>query len=179
MAEFSAARVWTMRLAFLLLALLILSSHLIPLDTQPRRWAPPDLLTAFTFAWLLRRPDYVPALLIASVVLLADFLLMRPPGLMAFLMVLGTEYARRRATGLTEASFVGEWVAVGLILTAIMVLNRFALLLFAVVQAPLGLTVVQLIATILCYPLVALITQSLMRVHKPAPGDGEMAGARS
>ena len=41
----------------------------------------PDLLIAFAFAWSLRRPEYVPSLLLALLFLLADLLLQRPPGL--------------------------------------------------------------------------------------------------
>ena len=50
MAETATPHAWTMRICFCALALLIIFFHLIPLDTVPRRWAPPDLLLAFTFA---------------------------------------------------------------------------------------------------------------------------------
>ncbi|HSG54600.1 MAG TPA: rod shape-determining protein MreD, partial [Paracoccaceae bacterium] len=71
MAEGSATRVWGMRLMYLALALALIFAKLIPLDFQPQAWAGPDLLVAFTFAWVLRRPEFVPALSIGLVVLLA------------------------------------------------------------------------------------------------------------
>lgn len=179
MADFSASRLWLMRAAFLGLATLIIFFHLIPLDTVPRRWAPPDLLVAFAFAWCLRRPDYAPVLSIAAVMLMADLLFQRPPGLMALLVVLGSEYLQNRAAALREASFVGEWLAVCLTLLSITVLNRLALGLLAVEQAQLSLSLIQMVMTMLAYPLVVLVTQSLMGVRKLAPSDAEAMGGRA
>ena len=51
----------------------------------------PDLLIAFALAWSLRRPEYVPTLLLAILFLLGDLLLQRPPGLWALLALLACE----------------------------------------------------------------------------------------
>ena len=75
----TSSRTWPMRAAFVALSLALIFVHLLPLETVPRKWAPPDILLAFAFAWVLRRPDYVPALLVAGVFLMADLLLQRPP----------------------------------------------------------------------------------------------------
>lgn len=174
----SPSRLWLMRAAFLGLALLIMFFHLIPLDTLPRHWTPPDFLVAFAFAWGLRRPDYAPALSIAAVMLLADLLFQRPPGLMALLVVLGSEYLKNRAGGLREASFAGEWLAVCLTLLSITVVNRLVLGLLAVEQAQLSLSLIQMVMTMLAYPLVVLVTQSLMGVRKLAPSDTDAIGGR-
>lgn len=180
MAELSTSRLWLMRAGFLALALLIMFFHLLPLDTQPRRWAPPDLLIGFTMAWLLRRPDYVPVLSIAAVTLMADLMFQRPPGLMALLMVLGTEYLKNRTSGLREASFIGEWVAVTFVLVGITVLNQVILGLLVVQPTPpLGLSLIQMVLTIATYPLVVVVTQSLMGVRKLGPGDASTLSARS
>jgi len=176
MGNLSPSRLWLMRAAFLGLALLIMFFHLIPLDTVPRRWAPPDLLVAFAFAWSLRRPDFAPAPSIAVVMLMADLLFLRPPGLMALLVVLGSEYLKTRASGLREASFAGEWLAVCLSLLAITVLNRLTLALLAVEQAQLSLSLIQMVMTMIAYPLVVLVTQSLMGVRTPAPSDTDAMG---
>ena len=153
--------------------------HLIPLETVPRRWTAPDLLVAFAFAWGLRRPEYAPALSIAAAMLMADLLFQRPPGLMALLVVLGSEYLKNRAAGLREASFAGEWLAVCLTLLAITVLNRLVLGLLAVEQAQLSLSLIQMVMTMLAYPPVVLITQSVMGVRKLAPSDAEAIGGRA
>jgi len=179
MAELSTSRLWLMRAGFLALALLIMFFHLLPLDTVPPRWAPPDLLIAFTFAWCLRRPDYVPVLSLALVMLMADLMLGRPPGLLALLLVLGCEYLKTQTAGLREASFLGEWTAVAMVLIGITLLNRLILLIVAVPPAPLGLSLIQLVLTIAVYPIVVLATQSLMGVRKLAPGDAGALGGRT
>jgi rod shape-determining protein MreD len=177
MANVSVARTWLMRAAFAGLALLIMFFHLLPLDTQPHSWAPPDLLTAFAFAWVLRRPDYAPTLLLAAVMLLADMLFQRPPGLLACLVVLGAEYLKTRA-GNGETSFIGEWIAVAVAMISISVLNRFVLLVLGVDQPALGLILIQTLMTIAVYPIVVLITHGLMGVRKLAPSEAEALGAR-
>ena len=78
--------------------------------------AGPDLMLAFTFAWVLRRPDYVPVLLIAAIFLLEDMLLMRPPGLWtADRADRDRDPARSREPRPREMPFMAEWamVAVG------------------------------------------------------------------
>lgn len=179
MSDLSTSRVWLMQVGFLGLALLILFFHLLPLDTLPRRWAPPDMLVAFVFAWALRRPEYMPILSLAIILLLADLLLQRPPGLMALLLVLGTEYLKTQISGLREASFVGEWLAVGMVLVGITALNRLILVLLAVQPPALGLSLIQMVLTVAIYPLVVLITQSVMGVRKRAPGDGNTLTSRT
>ncbi|MGE4327556.1 MAG: rod shape-determining protein MreD [Pseudodonghicola sp.] len=178
MANFSTSRLWLMRAAFLGLGVLIIFFHLLPLDTLPRRWAPPDLLVAFAFAWCLRRPDYAPMLIIAGVMLMADLLFQRPPGLMTLLVVLGSESLKNRAAALRGASFVAEWLAVCLTLLVITVLNRVILAILAVEQAQLSLSLIQMLMTMLAYPLVVVVTQSLMGVRKLTPSDAEAMGGR-
>lgn len=179
MAERTTSRLWVMRAAYVALALAIMFCHLLPLDTLPRRWAPPDLLIAFTFAWTLRRPDYVPILSVAAVILLADLLFQRPPGLMAGLVVLACEYLRNRFGRLSEASFAGEWVAVAIMVAAVTVLNRAVLLVLAVDVATLGLVLIQMLMTIAAYPLVVLVTGLAMGIRKPGPNEADAIGGRT
>lgn len=178
MAEVSHSKVWVMRAAFLGLALIIVFFHLLPLETVPRRWAPPDLLIAFSFAWVLRRPDYVPVLSIAAVMLVADLMLQRPPGLLALLVLLGCEYLKNRSGSSGQTSFAGEWLTVSLVIVAITLINRMVLALLAVDRAALGLSLIQMLMTIFAYPLVVLITRGLLGVRKPAPNDARALGAR-
>ncbi|MFW8636508.1 rod shape-determining protein MreD [Cribrihabitans pelagius] len=178
MANPAPARIWAMRAAFPGLALVILFFHLLPLDTEPRRWAPPDFLLALAMAWSLRRPDYVPALSIALVMLLADLLFQRPPGLLALLAVLGCELLKARAAPQREATFAGEWLAVALVLIGIATLERLTLALFGVPRAPVSLSVIQTVMTILAYPAVVWFSQSLMGVRKLSPAEAETLGGR-
>ena len=176
MAELLTSRVWLMQAVFATLAMVIIFFHLLPLSTLPARWPAPDLLICLVFAWGLRRPDYVPILLLAIVMLLADLLFHRPPGLLAMLVVLGSEYLHRRAGALREASFVGEWLAVAIAVAAITVFNRLILSIMGVDQAALGPILIQMLMTIAAYPIVVLVSQTLLGVRKPAPSDSEGQG---
>ncbi len=173
-----SSAIWWKRGLFVLLALTVLFANLLPLSTMPVSWTGPDVLIALTFAWALRRPEFVPVLLIAVIMLLADLLLQRPPGLMAFLIVLGAEQLKTRAVGLRDASFAGEWAAASLVVIGVFLLNRVTLAVLMVDQAPLGLTLIQMIATVLVYPVVVLVSHLFFGVRRLAPGDDDAVGSR-
>jgi rod shape-determining protein MreD len=172
MDESNTSRLWLMRAGYVAFCLLVMFLHLLPLETMPVRWPGPDLLIAVTFAWALRRPDYVPALAIAGVMLMADLLLQRPPGLYAALVVIGAEQLKRRASGLRDASFAGEWAAAGIVVIAVALLNRLVLAILLVDQAPLALTALQALMTVAAYPLIVLLSHAVLGVRPAAPGDG-------
>ncbi len=178
MAEQARSSLWIMRALYLALCMAVIFAHLLPLDTVPRGWAPPDYLIAFTFAWALRRPDFVPILAVAPVFLVADLLFQRPPGLMAALVVVGTEYLRIRFSGLRDASFAREWIAVCVMCAAITFANRLILSVVASDLAPTGPAMVQMVLTMLFYPLAVLATEWIMGVRKPDPRSAETLGAR-
>ncbi len=178
MAEGSTGRVWGMRLVYLALALVVVFANLMPLDFVPRAWAGPDLLLAFTFAWALRRPEFVPALSVGVVMLLADLLFLRPPGLYAALAVLGAQTLKTRARTLRDEPFMMEWLAVAMVVVAIGLGNRLVLGVLMVPQAPLGLTIIHVVMTLICYPVVVMISQLVFGVRKAAPGDIDRLGQR-
>ncbi|MBQ4825196.1 rod shape-determining protein MreD [Leisingera sp. HS039] len=178
MANTSPARIWAMRAAFPALALLIMFFHLLPLNTEPRFWAPPDFLLLLAITWSLRRPDFVPALSIALVMLLADLLFHRPPGLLALLTVLACEFLKARAAPHRESTFISEWLAAGVTLIGMAVLNRLVLVVFGVAQAPLSLTVIQIVMTIAAYPLAVWVSQAILGVRKLSPSEAETLMSR-
>lgn len=179
MADRLFPRYWLMRLLYPALCLLLIFLLLLPLDILPPSWAGPDLMLALTFAWVLRRPDYVPALLIALVALAMDLLLQRPPGLWAALVVGGAETLRNRMLALRDRGFLAEWASVASTMILIMLAYRIVLTILMVDQAPLGLSLIQLIATLLAYPVVALVSQSFFGVRKLTPGDIDTMGRRA
>ncbi len=136
----------------------------------------PDLIACLVLAWVLRRPDYMPAPLIAGVVLLEDLLLMRPPGLWALMVLLGAEFLRGRQPGLRDLPFAVEWAFVGAVLAAMWLGDRLVLGLLMVPAPALGASLVQLVVTLLAYPLVVLATHYLLRVRKPATGETDALG---
>jgi rod shape-determining protein MreD len=209
MDELSPARIWLMRGAFVVLALLILFFHLLPIDTQPvglfspdlfppldtidpaearlrmlldhgtnRLWIGPDLLIAFAFAWSLRRPEYVPLLLLAAVFLLNDLLLQRPPGLWSLLALMACENLRNRSRSLRDATFGAEWIAISVLLVGILLMNRIVLSVFLVPPPQLRLSLLELGVTILFYPAVVFITRVVMGVRRAGPGELDSLGSR-
>ncbi|MCA0998332.1 rod shape-determining protein MreD [Alloyangia pacifica] len=177
MAESSRpAKVWMMRATFVALAFALIFYHLLPLDLMPASYAGPDVLTALCFAWALRRPDYVPALLVAAVMLLADLLFQRPPGLWALLVLMATEVLKSRDRPRRETTFLQEWIAVAVVLAVITILFRLALALLIVPEGTSFLALMRYAMTVICYPLIVLLSQGLFGVRRMAPGDFDHAG---
>ncbi len=178
MVETPTTRIWSHRVLFALLALGIIFLSLIPLNAVPGRWIPPDLLLVLAFAWVARRPDFVPVWLIAGVFLLTDFLFQRPPGLWAAWVVIGTEILRARTRSLRNSSLLLEWLTATGIILLIFVGHRISLTITFVPLPPLGRSLLQTGATILAYPVVALISHLMFGVKKTAPGEVDSFGHR-
>ncbi|MEO1108693.1 MAG: rod shape-determining protein MreD [Pseudomonadota bacterium] len=170
---------WAMRGLYVMIAFLVLFLHLLPLNAQPDRWPFPDVTIALTFAWVLRRPEYVPTLLIAAVMLMADLLLQRPPGLLAALVVLGAAYLRGAAPSMRDAGFVGEWISISVVTAAVFLGNRIILAIASIDQAAFGPVLFQLIVTIVAYPVIVLLSQSVFGVRRVSAADASVAGARA
>jgi len=172
MTEAGRAYLWAMRGLFVALCLAVIFWRILPLSTLPAGWAGPDLIMALVFAWVLRRPAYAPALLIALVVLLADLMFQRPPGLWAALVVLTSEALKARAPGLRDGGFGPEWLTVGIAMCLAALIYRLSLAILLVPQAPLGLSLMQTALTVLCYPLVVLVSSVALGVRKVRPSEG-------
>lgn len=166
------------RLLFLAIAAAFLFLRLLPLSAMPTRFPGPDLMLCLTLAWVQRRPDYVPALLIVAVFLFDDILSMRPPGLWPLVVLLGTEFLRSRLAMLRDLPFAVEWLtASGLILT-LSLANWLILNVVMVPQAGFGPILLQVLATILAYPIVVAITLFAFGVRKTAKGEVDSLGRR-
>ena len=170
MGERADSRTWMHRGVFMLLAFVIVVAQLVPLDMQPSHWAPPDILLAVTLAWVARKPAYLPIFVIATLFLMTDLLFQRPPGLWAALVVILTETIRRQNHDFRNMPALIEWSTITIGIIAITLINRLILTIVMVPQAPLGLTLVQMITTILSYPLVVLVAHFLFGVTRSAPG---------
>jgi rod shape-determining protein MreD len=176
MVDQSPARIWTMRAAFFLLCLVIMFFHLLPLETTPRAWAPPDLLVALCFAWALRRPDYVPTLMVAGIILLADLVFQRPPGLWAALVVLAVEWLKSRERRQRDNTFVLEWITVAGCLFAITLIYRLVLLVLILSPGAMFLTLMQYFMTLATYPIVVLLSHLIFGVRRSTPGEVDRLG---
>lgn len=143
-----ALQIWAMRLLFILLTLLILFFHLLPLNPAPSQWSSPDLLVAMVFAWTVRRPEYVPILLVAGVMLLADMMLQRPPGLWSVLVVCAAEWLKSRERRQRETTFVLEWLTFAGTLIVITILYRAVMMVLILAPGTLMLSFVQVLSLI-------------------------------
>lgn len=176
MAEGLIPAVWRQRALFAVLAALLMVVQMLPLSAGAGGVPGPDLLLCLAVAWVLRRPAFVPALLIAAVFLLQDMLVMRPPGVWAATVLVGCEFLRGRSRAARDMPFVAEWGLVGGVMLAMMLANRFVLLVAMVPQPGLGPVLVQLVLTFSAYPAVAFVSQTVFRVRKAAPGSGDIRG---
>lgn len=179
MAEATAnARKWRMRLVYVALVFALLYLQLLPLQTMPRSWAGPDLIVVFTVVWAIRRPEYVPALSVAFMTLLVDFILMRPPGVMAAVMVGARQVLKHQEPGLRDTAFAIEWLTASAALAAILLTNRLILTVFFVEQPSLGMSVSQLFMSVLAYPVIVAVSRIGLGLRKIVPGETDaVAGA--
>ena len=167
---------WGMRLTFALGVCIILFFHLLPLETTPGRWVGPDFLLAFAFAWSLRRPEYVPSPILAGLFLIADLLLQRPPGLWAILALLGCEKLKSRARVLRDGTFMSEWITVCVTMLTIAIAYRLILVVTLLDPPALNLSIIELLMTMLCYPLAVAIAHWGLGVRKVTPGEIDTLG---
>lgn len=163
---------------FTFIALALIFVQMLPLGSGVGHLPGPDVLLLLVFSWVLWRPDYVPVWLIAAIFLVADLLLMRPPGLWAGLVVMATEYLRSRSLAMRDATFILDWFVVSGVTAAVFLANAFLLAVFAVGGAPLGLTLVQLLATIAIYPLVVVLGGRAFGLRRLAQGEVDGLGHR-
>jgi len=167
---------WIYGLAYFGVMSLIILWHLLPIQVGPRGYPRPDLMICITIVWVLRRPQYLPTPLIAAVFLVTDMLFMRPPGLWTALVVIGVEFLRAREATSRESPFLVELGMVALVLAAMTVANRLILAALVVQQAGFGLAILQLIATVLIYPLIVLLSRLIFDIHKMTPGEIDTMG---
>ncbi|MDO9525804.1 MAG: rod shape-determining protein MreD [Gemmobacter sp.] len=170
--------VWAWRGAYLLVVVTLVFLRLLPLPAEAGQWPAPDFVLCLTCAWVLRRPDYVPALMIGLVVFAEDLVLMRPPGLWAAMTLLGTEFLRSRASFSRELTFLTEWVMVATVMTVMTLGYRLILAVVMLPQAGLSLTLVQTVGSILTYPLVVGASRLIAGLRKPATGEVDARGRR-
>lgn len=166
-------RRWLYALLLLALCSLVIFARLLPLEPGPSRFPGPDVILALCTAWVMRRPDYAPVLLVAFIMLLTDFLFQRPPGLHTALVILALEFVRRQETHMRDLPFAMEWAIVAGVLSAILVIERMVLTLFFVDQVSFGLTVLRLLMTVAAYPIVVLVSGGLLGLRRITATEAE------
>ncbi|GIT90779.1 hypothetical protein JANAI62_12340 [Jannaschia pagri] len=170
--------IWTYRLLFVVISFVLLFFALLPFSTGEGRLPAPDLMMCLVFAWILRRPDYVPLWLLVPLLLLDDALLMRPLGVWTLVVMLASEYLRRRVDHTQAQTFWSEMVLVSGLIAGTFLANHVVLLLLLAETAPILGQVLHATATIVFYPLTVLFSQ-LVGVRRLAPGELDSLGTRA
>lgn len=178
MIDPQSREVWLYRGAFLGIAVFLLFLRLLPLGNEPGTWPGPDILLCLILAWVVRRPDLLPVALIALVVLAEDLILLRPPGLWCALVVLASEFLRSRAALTRELNFGTEWLLVAGVMLGLLLAYRLVFTVTMLPQPGFGFALIQTIWSILCYPLVVLVSRYAFDLHKPATGEIDDFGRR-
>ncbi len=153
--------------------------HLLPVGQTTNVAFAPDLILCLTLAWVVRRPEYAPALLIAGAALLADLLLSRPPGLWAALVLMLSEYIRSRGNRMKSAGFVWEWFRVSAGIGVIFVANRMAMSMLLLDLPPVPAAFTQYLATVVLYPLIVGLSATLLGVRHRDSTDAETGKQRA
>ena len=169
---------WLHRLLFVGIALLLLFMRLLPLGSTAGQLPGPDILLCIVFAWTMRRPDYLPAILITVVVLLDDMILMRPPGLWTALVIIASEFVRARVALTRELNFGVEWLLVAGMMVAMLLVYRIVFAVVLLPQPAFGFAMVQVLWSIMCYPVVVVLSRYMLDLHKPAMGEVDAYGRR-
>lgn len=166
------------RALFAVIGIVFLFFRVLPLGENAGALPGPDIILCVVFAWVMRRPDYLPVWLLALVLLIEDMVLMRPPGLWTALVILATEFVRSRVALTRELTFMVEWALVAGLMVACLVGYRVIFTLTFLPQSALGFAMLQILWSILCYPLVVGISRLAFDLRKPAMGEVDDYGKR-
>jgi len=167
---------WLYRFGYIGICLFAYFIGLLPLEIGELHWGTPDLVLGFAFCWVLRRPDYVPMVIVCIAFLLADFLFTRPPGLWATISLLAVEFLRHREPHARDMPFLVEWAMIAALLLGMAIVYRLAHAIFIMPSTSLGLVILQQISTLLFYPMIVLCSGIVMRVTKITSAEAEITG---
>ena len=147
------------------IGLLIIFFQILPLQTTPQTWSGPNILLVFFAANVSKRPEFTSSFLIASIFLIEDFFLMRPPGLMSALTVLGFYFLKRKFQNQEVNSFIFGWGSVAACLTIILLLYYFISVLLFIPSAGFKLTLMELLMTLALYPIFSILIGSFDKLN--------------
>jgi len=163
----------TYRLLFAAICFAVIFFSILPNQLGTSRFPWPDVLYLLAASWVLRRPEYAPFWLIAAAALLMDAFFLRPMGLWAALMVLGTEFLRRREEPSRDLPFLIEWATVSATLLAMIIISRALYTMLLIDRAPIGLTLLGLLVSIVSYPLFVFINRYVFGIRKITAREAE------
>lgn len=146
------------------------------LAVEAPRFVGPDWIIVITCAWGMRRPSFVPMLLVAAVLLLADFLLLRPPGLWAAFSLVLIEWMKGQHRRFRGMAFATEWLTFAGALLAAMLAYRLVMSFLLLEPGDFLLSVVEYVTTVLIYPVVVGGSAVLFGVRRATLAELENKG---
>ena len=147
------------------IGLLIIFFQILPLQTTPQTWSGPNILLVFFAAIVSKRPEFISSFLIASIFLIEDFFLMRPPGLMSALTVLSFYFLKRKFQNQEVNSFIFGWGSVITCLTIVLLLYYFISVLLFIPSAGFKLTLMELLMTLALFPIFSVLIGSFDKLN--------------
>ena len=152
------------QVVYFCIGLLIIFFQILPLQTTPQTWSGPNVLLVFFAAIVTKRPEFTSSFLVASIFLIEDFFLMRPPGLMSSLTVLGFYFLKRKFQYQEANSLIFGWGSVTTCLTIILLLYYFISILLFIPSAGFRLTLMELLMTLALYPVFSVLIGSFYKL---------------
>ena len=156
---------FTHQIIYFCIGLLIIFFQILPLQTIPQTWSGPNVLLVFFAAIVSTRPEFTSSFLVASIFLIEDFFLMRPPGLMSALTVLGFYFLTRKFQNQEGNSFLFGWGSVTTCLTIILLLYYLISVLLFIPSAGFKLTLMELLMTLALYPIFSFLIRSVVKLN--------------
>ena len=178
MAEPLSSRKTTFWTIYVVIAVIIVFFSYLPLTNGAADAPAPDFMLGFTFAWVLRRPDYVPVALVVAVTLAMDFLLLRPPGLWTALTVMALEFLRGRVQRTPDMTHTAEAIIAGIAICFVIIANRIILSLLLIEIPPIRIDALFLLLTLISYPFVVLFSNITLGLRKTSPGEVDDLGRK-
>ena len=160
-------RIWIYRMIFVAIAIFLILTNLMPLQTTPQSWPWPNILLLVIFCWSLREPNFVPIPLIIAIIHLQYFFLHRTPGLFSGITILILVWIKAITASTDDKSFLAEWMRVALAFAAISLINHLVLSLTLVATTELRISLIQTILNISTYPFIVLVSHYIFRVKRP------------
>lgn len=173
MSDVKRRRQLVATVVYIAIGFAILFFRLMPLSPGEPGLPGPDLMLCLTFAWLLRRPDQLPVVVVVTLSLTGDLILDRPIGLWSLLILVATETLRPRAQRWADQAFVFEWLRIATLIGLMLIGYRVMMILFLLPVPALAPVMLQWLATVTAYPFVVLALQ-LMGVRRLTAAEIEM-----
>jgi len=167
MVDQNALEIWLYRLLATVLIALWIFASLLPINGAAAGLPWPDIAYCLMIAWILRRPEFMPFPLIVVLGLTMDFLFFKVPGAWTLILLLSTEILRKSSETEGNSGVIYEGGAVLATLVGAFLGHRALLAIFGVQQPPLGGTLLELVFTLLAYPLVVLISVYILQIRRP------------